>query len=81
MGVPPLPLQPGEWLDSLDLTGEEVYSITDLEGSDEALSEVTVHAEGTDGSKGVHGVRQDRHPNGSCVLPPRRDPAVHPCVS
>ncbi len=45
MGVLPLQFPSGESADSLQLTGEEVYSIVGLEGADEIPKHVTVTAE------------------------------------
>ena len=44
MGVLPLQFAGGDSVDSLGLTGEEVFSITGVEGTDEIPSEVTVTA-------------------------------------
>jgi aconitate hydratase len=45
MGVLPLQFKPGESVQSLGLSGEEVYSITGLERADPVPSEVTVRVE------------------------------------
>jgi aconitate hydratase len=44
MGVLPLQFLDGESAQSLGLTGEEVFTITGLEGADEIPEEVAVHA-------------------------------------
>ena len=48
MGVLPLQFRPGETRESLGLTGEEVFSITGLEGAEELPREVTVRADDRD---------------------------------
>ncbi|MHB1064150.1 MAG: aconitate hydratase AcnA [Georgenia sp.] len=45
MGVLPLQFHDGDTAQSLGLTGEETYSITGLEGSDNLPAQVTVHVE------------------------------------
>src|SRR5690625_3162260 len=48
MGVLPLQFREGESAESLGLEGNELYSVTGLEGQDAIPDEVTVRAEGTD---------------------------------
>jgi aconitate hydratase len=50
MGVLPLQFKPGENLDSLGLTGKEVYSLGDLSNTIQPKSTITVRAQGEDGS-------------------------------
>ena len=50
MGVLPLQFNDGESAESLGLTGEEVFSITGLEGRDTLPDAVTVRAGEGDGS-------------------------------
>jgi aconitate hydratase len=45
MGILPLQYLPGESRESLGLTGDELFSVTGVEGGD--AREVTVHADGT----------------------------------
>jgi aconitate hydratase len=45
MGVLPLQFRPGQSVPALGLTGEEIYSITGLEGGDSVPDEVTVQVE------------------------------------
>lgn len=53
MGVLPLQFPAGDTADSLGLTGEEVYSITGLEGRDRLPKEVTVRIEAEGNSREV----------------------------
>ncbi len=50
MGVLPLQFKPGENLDSLGLTGKEIYSVEGLSNAIQPKSEVTVRAQAEDGS-------------------------------
>jgi aconitate hydratase len=50
MGVIPLQFKPGENLDSLGLTGKELFSVEGLSNAIQPKSEVTVRAQGEDGS-------------------------------
>jgi aconitate hydratase len=49
LGVLPLQFQPGQTRESLGLTGEEVYTIRGLAGTDALPREVTVMADGAAG--------------------------------
>ncbi len=51
MGVLPLQFKPGEGVDALGLSGEEVFTIEGLHTRIEPLSEVSVQAERADGSR------------------------------
>ena len=72
MGVLPLQFADGESVESLGLTGREVFTIAGLAGADEIPRELTVHA----GRQGVPRDRPDRHAQGAALLPPRRHPPV-----
>ncbi len=50
MGVLPLQFKPGENLDSLGLTGKEIYSVEGLSNAIQPKSEVTVRVQREDGS-------------------------------
>src|SRR5699024_9468227 len=56
MGVLPLQFKDGETAESLGLTGEEIYSITGLQGADHIPKEVTVHVD--DGSEAGNAARE-----------------------
>jgi aconitate hydratase len=51
MGVLPLQFQPGENLDSLGLTGKEIFSVEGLSNAIQPKSTVTVRAGREDGSQ------------------------------
>jgi len=51
MGVLPLQFEPGESADQLGLSGEEIFSITGLDGADPLPRQVTVRAEADGGSQ------------------------------
>ncbi len=53
MGVLPLQFQGGETAGSLGLTGEEIYSITGLEGQDPLPREVTVRIDSEGGTRNI----------------------------
>ncbi len=71
MGVLPLQFPAGESVESLGLTGEEVFDVGDLEDG-EAKTVKVQHARG-DGR--VRGDRPPRHPQRGRLLPKRRHPA------
>jgi aconitate hydratase len=51
MGVLPLQFAPGEDAASLGLTGEEIYSVSGLDGADEVPRAVTITVSGTGGTR------------------------------
>ena len=59
MGVLPLQFPEGESIDSLGLTGEEVFSVGDIEGGDATEVEVTAEREGADPVNFTADVRLD----------------------
>ncbi len=59
MGVLPLQLPPGENLDSLGFTGEEVIDISELENGEAKTVRVTAHREGADPAEFEATVRLD----------------------
>jgi aconitate hydratase len=81
MGILPLQFTPGQSVESLGLTGREVY---DLEGLARAIETafaagrtLMVNARRGDGTVGsLRGHDPNRYPAGGAVLPARRNPAV-----
>ena len=51
MGVLPLQFGPGESAESLELTGQELYSVVGLAGADTVPDQVTVRAQNDDGTR------------------------------
>ena len=79
MCVLPLQFATGQSVQSLGLTGEEVYSISGLtaNGASGPLPHrVKVRAEIGSSVNGIRRHRADRYAGRGCVLPPRRNPAI-----
>ena len=72
MGVLPLQFPAGESVESLGLSGEEVFDVGDLEDGEAKTVTVTARREAT---RRVRGDRSPRHPERGRLLPERRHPA------
>ena len=73
MGVLPLQFPAGENVESLGLSGEEIFDIGDLEDGEAKTS----HGD-REGADRVRGDRSPRHPERGLLLPKRRHPADGP---
>ena len=77
MGVLPLQFPDGDSIDSLGLTGEETFSVGDLQNGEAKKVEVT--ADPRRGRPGqLRGHRPHRHPERGRLLPERRHPPPRP---
>ena len=74
MGVLPLQFPAGESVESLGLTGEEIFDVGDLEDGEAKTVDGHARREGADPSR-VRGDRSPRHPERGRLLPQRRHPA------
>ena len=73
MGVLPLQFADGDSADSLGLTGEETFDVSDLDEGKAKTVEVTTHRDG--GEESPSRRRSARYPERGRLLPKRRHPA------